>query len=159
MRLPVFLKTVLHRHGMRNNAEGSRVVAADPSLSAKLTAHAVIEGRCAEVAPFASSQAAAGDVECVTRSERGSRSEVPLGLVDEEAEVRGDEGEKQEAVVVQDKEGVKNARILSSTAFIASRRRESLAVLAKAPVRGFHLVDLHAVVRNCVEWHHCLPKV
>ncbi|CAN0218272.1 unnamed protein product [Scytosiphon promiscuus] len=31
---------------------------------------------------------------------------------------------------------------------------------AKLPVtRGFHLVDLHAVVRNSVEWSHCLPKV
>ncbi|CAM9860918.1 unnamed protein product, partial [Ectocarpus fasciculatus] len=27
------------------------------------------------------------------------------------------------------------------------------------PVRGFHLVDLHAVVRNSVEWRYCLPKV
>ncbi len=31
--------------------------------------------------------------------------------------------------------------------------------LAKPPLRGFHLVDLHTVVRNSVEWKHCLPKV
>ncbi|CAN0399711.1 unnamed protein product, partial [Ectocarpus sp. 13 AM-2016] len=30
---------------------------------------------------------------------------------------------------------------------------------AMPPVRGFHLVDLHAVVRNSVEWSYCLPQV
>lgn len=30
---------------------------------------------------------------------------------------------------------------------------------AMPPARGFHLVDLHAVVRNSVEWSYCLPKV
>lgn len=32
-------------------------------------------------------------------------------------------------------------------------------VPVQVPTRGFHLVDLHAVVRNCAEWSHCLPKV
>ncbi|CAN0459016.1 unnamed protein product, partial [Ectocarpus sp. 8 AP-2014] len=30
---------------------------------------------------------------------------------------------------------------------------------AMPPVRGFHLVDLHAVVRNSAEWSFCLPQV
>lgn len=166
------VKTVLLRQGMRR-AEGYRVVIAAPNMTAKLTARAVIEGACLELPPMSSvsSLAAAEPAQRagVPGSGRGTgcdeeavlaavREEVPLekGRKDPSKEngdgIAGRSGECSELNGTQSSVGAGEFSMNSS-------RQRASNLSAKAPSRGFFLVDLHAVVRNCVEWSHCLPKV
>lgn len=56
--------------------------------------------------------------------------------------------------------GVRRGRRRTTTTATTTTTPVPEAVPIVLPVtRGFHLVDLHAVVRNSVEWSHCLPKV
>lgn len=184
------------RNAGTGGPEACRVVATSQNLSAKLTALAVIEGTCLDVAlsaPFSPSQAAAESAEGIPGSSGSTRCETAtanLGVLHEEAvqqqkhvqqQRRQNNGaticsrEAENKVVVEEPwevvitdQGCTSASAVSMMSGTSSSSGElrgrmpppsAPPLLAKPPVRGFHLVDLHAVVRNSVEWRHRLPKV
>lgn len=159
-----------------------RVVTSSQNLSAKLMALSVIEGTCLQVALSASSHATVGSTEGVPGSSGDTCCEaagINLGEAVQQQRCQNNETDncsreaEKNAVAKQPRErvttyeGCTNASAASVTSGSSSiERRVKMSprsaappLLAKPPVRGFHLVDLHAVVRNSVEWKHCLPKV
>lgn len=153
------------------------MVAASQNLSAKLTALAVIKGTCLDVslnAPSSLSKVVVGPAEGVQGSGGGTDCEAaeqqpqPQRPQDNAASQCKESEEK--VVVGKPREGAESdqscakssAVSMSSSSSPSDRRGRMSAVplpMARPPVRGFHLVDLHAVVRNSVEWRQSLPKV
>lgn len=178
---------LLRQRGERNTdtdaTEACRVVASSQNLSAKLTALAVIEGDCLDVAFFAPSRATAGSTEGVPGSSGATCCEtgtVKLGVIRQEVARQQQqqqqrchntgtsecsrEADNNKVFVEEPREKASadqgHGRMNASTATVTSGNSSSeRRARVPPPVRGFHLVDLHAVVRNSVEWRHCLPKV
>eukprot|EP00903_Cladosiphon_okamuranus_P015552 g14357.t1 len=163
-------------------AEACRMVATSQGLSAELTALAMIEGTCPEVRLRASSSLSRGATGGPAEGARGSdggggkgceaterqqpqppqpqrqQDKVTVASREEPEEVV--EAERQNRVASENSCASTPAASMSSGSSYGGRRRVTAPLLpAKPPVRGFHLVDLHAVVRNSVEWRQCLPKV
>lgn len=159
------------------------MVAASQDLSAKLTALAVVEGTCVDVSPNVSpslSKAGVagvpGSAEGVARGSGGGgngceaveQQPQPQRYQDTAGVKRKDSEGK---VVVGEPRGGGTSGRRCSSASAASMNSSSTSssggrgrmpappLRVKPPARGFHLVDLHAVVRNSVEWRQCLPKV
>eukprot|EP00752_Nemacystus_decipiens_P004684 g4272.t1 len=158
--------------------EACRVVAASQDLSAKPTALAVIEGTCVEVslnAPPELSMPAAGSAEGFRRSGGGidcgaaEQRPQPQYHHDSVAEKCQDleekvvEGGPRERAMCDRSCGSASAASMNCSSSSSSSggrgRIPPRPLRSEPPVRGFHLVDLHAVVRNSVEWRQCLPKV
>lgn len=156
--------------------EACRVVAASKDLSAKLTALAVVEGTCLDVSLNTSlslslSKAAAGSGGGV-QGNGGENDREDVGLqpqrLQNSAGVPCQISEKKVAVG-EPRGGEILGRRFAKTSAAAMNGSSSTSggqgrmtappLRVQRPVRGFHLVDLHAVVRNSVEWRQCLPKV
>lgn len=161
-----------------------RVVAAAQDLSAELTALGVIEGTCLDIPLNASSspsKAAGGPAEGFQGSGDGGNGcgsaekkpqPQPQHRRDDAAVNRKEpekvvEGKHQRGEVLSEHDCA-SASVPSASGSGSSTSSSSISgqgiltarpLPAKPPVRGFHLVDLHAVVRNSVEWRQCLPKV
>lgn len=118
------------RHG-----SGYRVVGVSPHLSPELAARAIIEGTCRRV----------------------SFEPSPLTCTLAEESLHSSDDLQREPVAERglEVEGSRDtaADVIGTTSGGTSFRP------ADIPDRGFHLVHLPAVVRNYVEWSHCLPKV
>lgn len=141
--------------------------AASPSFCTKLTARAVIEGRC-PVATLTSSSssssspaAASGPVEVLLGSGELRVCEANREVAYTAGAVRGrglGEGDDKLEAEVETQAAAGRLGGVSMTvdakpsvAHADALGRKSSLLTAKIPVRGFHLVDLHGVVRNCVE--------
>lgn len=170
MKLRAFQTVLLRQQEVRGSdggaAEACRVVATSRGLSAKLTALAVIEGACLDVSLNSSSslsKVAAGFDEGIPVSGGGTGGEPAEQLP--QPPHHQDTGavnrkESEEKVVVGDsRAGTKPVSMGRSSSSGGRGRMPAPPLPAQQPVRGFHLVDLHAVVRNSVEWRQCLPKV
>lgn len=150
-------QAVLLKQKVRCNGDSHRVVAAAPDLSPNLTARAVIKGACLEVtlaAPL--SQASTESKRCSSVRAGVSSCRAIPGVRYRESKCR-DNADDGSGLVLSENEGESEAA--TEAAHVTPYGQGSSPLSAKVPVRGFHLVDLHAVVRNCVEWGHCLPKV
>ena len=176
-------------------AGGYQVVsaAASPSFCTKLTARAVIEGRCpvailttsssSSSSSSSSPAAASGPVEVLLGRGEPRVYEAYREVAHAVGATRGrDRGEGDKKFEAEAEVGAgpgEGARVgvgveatagrlggvsmtvdaKTSVARADALRGKSSLLTAKTPVRGFHLVDLHGVVRNYVEWRHCIPKV
>ena len=168
-------QSILLRQG-EHLAEGYRVFAVAPEMTVEDTARMVVEGLCPMPPPFDSDRTHqrprfAGRAENAERviseasttgfgdGETARRSGSTLAFLHDESHnewsaqerLRGDEYPQHEPRMtrVEDTEG-------DAGGYVGGRHPSPPIAV---PSRGFHLINLHAVVRNSIEWSRSLPKV